>query len=193
MSLVQEPQPKPKRMHKNAMNPLKIACKNRDEVWEKLTDSETETTEKSQHARYFQTLPSRKPSATLRPKCERKRPDMLKELQPNNRASSIIRKVSAPEGFDVTELHLTRHQTKFLEELTSGDSLQNITPRLPANQMSRQLLKNPKTTSLIPKKQVIQSTPLTTKCKALKPRMLESRKRKEASMAWLTWNKRKGK
>ena len=116
---------------------------------------------------------------------------MLKELQPHNKPSSIIRKVSAPEGLDVTELHLTRHQAKLLKEITSGDSIQDITPWLPANSMSKQVLKNPKTTSLIPKKQQVQSKLLTTEFKALEPRKLEVKKRNEASMAWLTWSKRK--
>lgn len=181
---------------------------------DKKTEDEVETV--SERTKPF----SHRPTATIRPKRQRKKPDMLKDLGWHSPDSPKVRKVSAPDGFDITEVHLTRRQTKMLDDISGPyeiSPLEKLSPESSITSPSKHKSKGPKT---LPSIDVIDSptarilhrnldSPTTAiaepkmpkkqrKSLAVKSRMSEAKtwqlkKKKYGMMAWETWQDRKGK
>lgn len=154
-------------------------------------------------------LPSRKPTAKLRPKKRvRNKPNLLKEIQLHKNESFQARKTSLPDGFDVTEVHLTRHQAKMLgsigletESPSPSNFITNSPTKLasvdktqsPTTLFSKYSLESPKITAPNSDQAEKSNMAPTPKSKMSNAKAWQMKKKRHGMIAWETWQNRKGK
>ena len=141
---------------------------------------------------------------------------MLKELGSHNSDTPKLRKVSAPDGFDITEVHLTRGQSRLLDDISaqfetsprrklSAESLTALpwerTVESPPTLPSQRVNESPKTLPLNNEFRIPTTPPLEPDM-ARKQRKISKisdakawqlKKKKYGSMAWKIWQDRKSK
>lgn len=141
---------------------------------------------------------------------------MLKELGSHNSDTPKVRKVSAPDGFDITEVHLTRGQSRLLDDISaqfepsprrklSAESLTALpserTVESPPTLPSQRVNESPKTPPSNNEFRIPTTPPLEPDMARKQPKLSkisnakawQLKKKRYGLKAWEAWQDRKSK